>query len=141
MVYGQNVSKENNIISPNSEQFNRYNTIQSPTKTDVENIIELLTAYSLKNEDTTILLGNKALEWSKQLKSKSLEASTLLNFGYAYGTLGKYEKGEQLIKESQKIFEQLKDETGVNTAINKLGNLAMRQNNFEDALDYFLKIL
>lgn len=70
-----------------------------------------------------------------------LKAETLQELGYAYGTFGQYEKGEALIKESLKISTELNDATGINTANNKLGNLAMRQNNFEGALDYFLKVL
>jgi signal transduction histidine kinase len=141
ILYGQNAPKDTKTISPNAEQFNRYNTITSPTEADIKAIIELFNAYSLKNEDTTILLGNKALKWSQELKNKPLEGETLQHFGYAYGAFGQYKKGEKFIKESIAIFEKLKDETGINISNNKLGNLAMRQNNLEDALDYFLKVL
>ena len=141
IVYSQKISKNINTTSPLSKQFETYNKIQSPKNADLEGMIELMNAYSLKDEDTTVLIGEKALKWSKKLRNQQLEARVLLDFGYAYGAFGQYEKSKELILESQQRYKQLKDEKGVNIGYNKLGNLAMRQNNFEEALDYFLKLV
>jgi signal transduction histidine kinase len=137
-AFGQKKSIEN--ITATRDNYQLYYNSKKQDKVAVDNLIVLCLQYRSVSKDTTRLLGEKALEWSKKL-DKSLYAKALLQIGDTYGFFGDYDEAVKMIGESKAIYDALKDAENATKCDNQIGSLAINKGNFEVALNSFLKVV
>lgn len=82
-----------------------------------------------------------AMTLAQKMQYPKGEAKSLLNIGYAYFTLGNYEKALASYRESMSLREKLGDRQGVASALNNIGLVYKLQANYDGALDAFVKSL
>ena len=112
-VFGQNSLPNNDgnkeMIKATPENFNQYYNLKKQNSSSLNNLVELCMQYRLVSEDTTRLLGKKALDWTKQKADKTLYANALMNLGYAYGLFGDYEEAIEMIQDAKVIYDRKTD--------------------------------
>lgn len=137
-AFGQKSLTKN--ISATRDNYQQYYNSKKQDKVAVDNLIALCLQYHSVNEDTTRLLGERALEWSRKL-DKSLYAKALLQVSYVYGSFGDYDEAVKMLETSKAIFQGLKDVENATECENKIGSLAINKGHFEVALNSFLKVV
>lgn len=60
--------------------------------------------------------------------------------GAAFGSLGNYDRSLEAFYETLRLYELLMDENGVNIALNNIGVIYLKLEQFEKALDIFLQL-
>ena len=134
-------NQESIKISPTKYHFERFMALQTPTAPEVDSLIELSVAYSFTNEDSCLILGERALELSKKISNDGMHAKALLELGDSYRIFGRLKEGEQMLQEGRTIYEKLGDKGQIATANNKLGALNVNQGNYDIAITYYLDAL
>jgi signal transduction histidine kinase len=135
-VLGQEAATFNS--EPNSINFTKAITIDQASDSQMDSIFALIQAYGVTNGDSSLLLGQKAMELTKNNPDKYNYANALVLTSNAYGTTGDQEKSEQLSKEAKILVEAIGDDRLIGEVNNNLGNVAYDKGDYEAALDYYI---
>ena len=94
----------------------------------------------VKRYDESIEYQKKALAILEK-KQDRYYGIALANLGTAYAEKGKLGDSEEYLKKSLKIFENLGFTQGISLITNNLGSICLRQNKYQEALKYYLKVI
>ena len=136
VVIGQEAATFN--TEPNLLNFNTAMTIDQASDSQMDSIFALIQAYGVTNVDSSLLLGQKAMELTKNNSDKYNYANALVLTSNAYEITGDPEKSEQLSKEAKTIVEEIGDDRLIGEVNNNLGNLAYGKGDYEAALDFYI---
>ncbi len=89
--------------------------------------------------DKAIDWFNKSLEIAKRLGIKDLIAGLNLNIGIIYQKQKKYNQALQSFEQSQKLFEEIKNPTGITTSYQNIGVTYFRLNQLQKAEENLIK--
>lgn len=128
-------------LKPLSRHFARAMAIEKPSVRQVDTLIQLSISYSYTSEDTALILGERSVAISKGHKDRGIHAKALLELGDTYRIFGDVSKGEVLILEGKAIYQSLGDRDQVAYADNKLGAVAIKKAEYEQAITYYLGAL
>ncbi len=123
------------------QNFLRAMAIENPNSRQVDTLIQLSISYSFTNEDSSVILGVRSVEISKDHDDRGIHAKALLELGDTYRIFGDIPKGEELILEGRAIYQSLEDEGQVAYANNKLGAVAVNKADYNQAVQYYLSAL
>ena len=137
----QSNKEDSKELKANSENFSRLMSIDQANSDQIDSLVRLSILYSYFNEDTCVILGERAVELSKNIEDRGTYANALLELGDSYRIFGKLDEGEKLLLKGKSIYEEINDEGQVATANNKLGALASNQGDNESAINYYLSAL
>jgi serine phosphatase RsbU (regulator of sigma subunit)/tetratricopeptide (TPR) repeat protein len=93
------------------------------------------------NPDTSIILGNQALELSEKLQWLRGLAEANHNLAVVYRTIGNYEKAIGYNNVALGYATQLKDSSRIASTIGNLGSVYYTQGDYPRALEYYLAAL
>ncbi|MGK0391693.1 MAG: hypothetical protein ACI94Y_004460, partial [Maribacter sp.] len=122
IILGQEVATFN--TEPNLLNFNTAMIIDQASDSQMDSIFALMQAYAVTNGDSSLLLGQKAMELTKNNPDKYNYANALALTSNAYGATGDQEKSEQLSKEAKILVEAIGDDRLIGEVNNNLGNVA-----------------
>ena len=117
----QSNKEDSKELKANSENFSRLMSIDQANSDQIDSLVRLSILYSYFNEDTCVILGERAVELSKNIEDRGTYANALLELGDSYRIFGKLDEGEKLLLKGKSIYEEINDEGQVATANNKLG--------------------
>jgi diguanylate cyclase (GGDEF)-like protein len=116
-------------------------TLDPPVReTQVEVLRKLLeNAFYLKDYESALAYGIKALPLCRELQDRKLEALTLNDVGIIYGNLDAYEESLEHLLASLNILESLQadDKSLLANPLNNIGNLYEKLGNKQRALEFF----
>ncbi|WP_162555886.1 ATP-binding protein [Reichenbachiella versicolor] len=107
-------------------------------------LLEVSQLYFLNNKyDTALFMSEEAIEKLRLVSDDSLSLSAaVLNTGYDYYTLGKYEKSYKHTLEASQLYQELNYSIGVSYALGNLGlvlskldSLTLAQGNLQEAIN------
>jgi len=89
-----------------------------------------------------VYLAERALLASRKLNDRRNEAICMVyDLGWTIAMQGKLDKGKKLISDGLEIFKKLQDNSGIALAFRTLGYIALRENEIEEAKNFFSKSL
>jgi diguanylate cyclase (GGDEF)-like protein len=107
----------------------------------IEILNSLSEHYRENSPEKSIGYGNQALEISKKINNKKLQADALNNIASGYYFLSEYDEALKYYQKSLSINEEIKNFVGVAKVLNNLGLVHRRINNLDKALEYYLQSL
>lgn len=113
-------------------------------QTDTNQIMTLVRAcndYRVNNPDTSILLGEKALELAQKIRFTEGEAWALLRLSAAYRQHKDFKKSLQNGEQSLAIFQEIKNKKGEGIAFNNIGIHYYKLRKYNEAITYYAKAL
>jgi PAS domain S-box-containing protein len=114
-----------------------YNLLQTNNKQEkIEILNEISTFFLSSDANKSITYAQKAVDESKIINDKHLQALSLMNLGISYCHDNQLEKAKSLFYESIVIYENLNDFKGISNNLVNLGNLNYAHFNYDSA-EYF----
>ncbi|OJJ14740.1 hypothetical protein BKI52_41635 [marine bacterium AO1-C] len=109
-------------------------------KQKVDVLTELCWELNESDPKKALGFGKEALLLAKTNKYTQGEAVALKNIGVLYQYQGNYPQALENYLQSLKIFEQIKDESGIANVLNNIGIVYRNQGNNKKALTYFVRV-
>ncbi|MBI9055075.1 MAG: PAS domain S-box protein [Bacteroidales bacterium] len=114
-----------------------YNLLQTNNRQEkIEILNEISTFFLSSDANKSITYAQKAVDESKIINDKHLQALSLMNLGISYYFDNQPEKAKALFYESIVIYENLNDFKGISNNFVNLGNLNYAHFNYDSA-EYF----
>ena len=107
----------------------------------VNSLIKQATTAVGNNPDTAIILATQAKDLAEKLDFLSGKAYAFKYLGNAYFYKGQYIETLENWNEALKVFEEIKDQTGIANILSNMANVYNLQGSEEKALDYALRSL
>lgn len=95
----------------------------------------------IENPKRGLVISKKAYKASEKLGYRLGTANSILNQGWCYNFLAKYEKSLSLLEEALLLFQEINHYLGTTKAFNALGSVYFNLGRFEQALEYYTKSL
>lgn len=90
--------------------------------------------YSRENSDSSLLLGNEALELAKKIDYKRGIAEASNSVGWTYFCKDDYEKAKEYLNRSYQLFKELGLKELMGKPLNNLGNIYLNESDYAQAL-------
>ncbi|MEI9944706.1 MAG: tetratricopeptide repeat protein [Chitinophagaceae bacterium] len=103
---------------------------------EVSLLEELSYTYLTSKPDTALLLAEKALLISKEIKYKKGEAVSLNRIGTVLNSTGNYPHALENFLQSLQINEDIDNKNGIMRNLGNIGNVYANQGDFREALNY-----
>jgi signal transduction histidine kinase len=130
------------VISARPANFEKVMVYKTPTVAEIDTILNLCYRYIFMNEDTCLLLAERAVELSERFyHGDTIHAKALLFLGDAYRSRSEWEPSEKALLAGRDVYWKLGLESGAANAELKLGAVNTRQEKYEKALDYHFSAL
>jgi len=107
----------------------------------IKRIIDLGEAIFYKVPDSAYIYYAKALQLAKKVKSKKLEASSLLKIGQYYNYTEKYKKSLEYCLKAIEVYKSINDKFGVANCYSYIGFSFSYLNSLDKSIEYYLKAL
>ncbi len=107
--------------------------------THIKLLCKISALYESINLDSSLLLGEQALQFSNKIKYQKGIALSYTCIGYYYNAKGNYERSLENFIESKKIYEATKDYLPACEAFNAIGNCYIGYGKVEKALEAYLE--
>ncbi|UMB59644.1 tetratricopeptide repeat-containing sensor histidine kinase [Lutibacter sp. A80] len=107
----------------------------------IQLLIDYGNAIYYSSIDSSIVYYKKALQLSKQLKNKKLEALCLLNLGYSLDDKGLYKEALTYYTKAINSYKSVNDEQGIARCYNYIGYSFSYLNSVDKSIEYYLKSL
>lgn len=126
------------IISAPIQAFAQQNNIfeNQLTKSEIDSLNQLAFSKFLSNPDSTKLIANQTLNYSKKINYPIGIGKALNYIGMSYHIKGDYDVAFDYYGQSLLVFEEIKDTINTAKILNNLALLSSDQEYYEIALDY-----
>ncbi len=133
-----------NAFTQNQAVIDSLKQVITTTPNDTNKVKLLLQlGYQYENiiPDTALFYYQKALDISKNIKTKKFIAKCLTYIGIVYENQGSYDKAIEYYLKSLNIFKELGNKKGIANCYINIGNIHSMQGSYNKAMKYYLKAL
>lgn len=135
-VYAQSVQLE-----PNPYLYDRFIQLKSAGALQIDTLIQLSVAYSYIDEDSSILLGERAVALCETAGDRALYAKALVRLGDLHRIFKDMDTAERLLLQGKAIYTDLNDDAQLAATNNILGALMKNRGDNEGAIQYYIQAL
>ena len=127
------------MAQPDTDSLRRVMQSNRPYEQQINAAIQLVESYQLKNFDSTIIVGDKALQMARKKADSSSVAKLKHQIGVASYFSGKYDVAAKNFIESISIFEKNDDKKKLAPVYNDLAKLYRKTKDLDKAITNYNK--